>query len=40
MRILDKLAEEEPDIHQNLDLFKRLLAIKHKDILRETLAEY
>ena len=40
MAQIDKLALDDLEVNDNKDLIKRLACVKHKDILRETLAEY
>eukprot|EP00347_Sterkiella_histriomuscorum_P021171 403334979 len=40
LQMIERLAESDLDISENIELVKRLAGIKHKEILRETIAEY
>lgn len=38
--MIDKAAEGDIDIRDNIDLIKKLCGLKYKEVLRETIQEY
>lgn len=38
--MIEKFAETDLEVHENKDLLRKLCTVKHKEILRESLAEY
>ena len=34
------MSENDMEINQNMDLIRKMASVKHKDILRESIAEY